>query len=85
MRPDPLTGAKLAQMAAVEPARMMIIDVFQAGRGIPQFGDLQQPCEAAVLAQRPLLIDEQAQPVFESQTLRIGLEPLRVQPLGHAV
>ena len=64
---------------------MVIIDVLQARCGIPQLRLLQQAREAAVLSQRPLLIDKEPQPILERQSLYVGLRALSVQRLSHTM
>ena len=84
MGTDPAAGGKAAHHAAVKAPGQLVVDVLQARRQ-PEPRLLEQPGQAAVLPECPLLVDEQAEPLFEGQPLDVGLACLRQEALGQAV
>src|SRR6185312_3261738 len=53
----PFTGGERTQQLAVEPAWMLVIDVFDDSAFF-QLGRLQASCQRTILSPKPLLIDE---------------------------
>ena len=72
---DPVTSGELEEQRAVEPARRLVVDVFDAGR-MPQLGG-PGPCFKLLLpAQRRLVLKQQGEPfgVIETSRLRLMFE-----------
>jgi hypothetical protein len=80
----PFTGGERAQQFAVEPARMLVIDVFDDSAFF-QPGRLQAPCERAIFLPEPLLLDEQCEALLEAELAGIGGFQLCTEGIGHSV
>ena len=57
---DPRAGAQRQDLLAVEPAGMGVVDGFER-RLIAQLGRVESPLQLALLASRPLGIDQQTE------------------------
>ena len=63
---DPRAGAEREDLLAVEPARVGEVDGLERC-GVAQLGRPETPLELALLAGRPLGVDEQAEPLVEAE------------------
>ena len=68
---DPRAGAQGEDLLAVEPAGMGVVDGFER-RLIAQLGRVEAPFELALLAGRPLGVDEQTETLFEAERGGLG-------------
>jgi hypothetical protein len=85
---DPVAGGEFEKQGAIEPARDLIVDVFDAG-GMTQASDPGARFELFLPAQRHFVFEQQAEPFRVIKAARLGfgfkfLEPLRqaVKPEG---
>ena len=77
---DPIAGGEFEEQSAVEPARSLIIYVFDAG-GMTQTSGSRARFELFLSAQRHFVFEQQAKPFCVIETARLGfvfqfLEPL---------
>ena len=79
---DPCAGAEGQDLLAVEPARMGEVDGLESGR-MAQLGGAQAPLELALLAGRPLGVDEQAEALLEVERSGLGGLDLLLAGVGH--
>ena len=75
-------GAEGQDLLAVEPARMGEVDGLESGR-MAQLGGAQAPLELALLAGRPLGVDEQAEALLEAERSGLGGLDLLLAGVGH--
>ena len=69
---DPITGRELEEQRAVEAARLLIVDVLDAG-GVTELGD-PCPCFKLLLsARRQFVFEQQPEPFGVIETTRFGL------------
>ena len=80
---DPLAGSEAEDEGFIEPARVTIVDILQAGTQ-PQLGLTQAGREPAVTSGRHLAIDQQAQAFFETECLALREVHLLAERFGHA-
>jgi hypothetical protein len=80
---DPVAVGELGEMGPVDPARMPIVELFDAGRN-SELNGFEKPREAAVVAFDDLTFDQQAKALFEGKLLTVGLFPLVQQRRGHS-
>ena len=79
---DPRAGTEREDLLAVESPGMSEVDGLERCR-VAQLGRLQAPFELALLAGRPLGVDEQTEPVLEAERGGlVGLE-LFLEGVGH--
>ena len=79
---DPRAGAEREDLLAVEPARVGEVDGLERC-GVAQPGRAEAPFELALLAGRPLGVDEQAEPLLEAEHGGfVGVE-LLLEGVGH--
>jgi len=84
MQADPLAGGECAHKLAIQPSRMLIINVLDDATFL-ELGQLQPAGESATFLPGPLAIDEQAEPLFETELAGIGRLDLFPEGVGHAV
>ena len=68
---DPGAGAECQDLLAVEPARVREVDGLKGG-GMAQLGGAEPPLELALLAGRPLGVDEEAEAFLEAEGGGLG-------------
>ena len=68
---DPRAGAQRQDLLAVEPAGMGVVDGFER-RLIAQLGRVESPLQLALLASRPLGIDQQTETLLEAERGGLG-------------
>ena len=79
---DPGAGAEGQDLLAVEPARVGEVDGLEGGR-MAQLGGAEPPLQFALLAGRPLGVDEQAEAFLEAERGGlVGLD-LLLAGVGH--
>src|SRR2546428_170229 len=82
MRGDPGARRQGMKLGLIEPPpRAVPVDVFER-RLAAQVGGPQSPSEFALLAMRPLGIDEQAETILETELGKLGIAELTVEGLG---
>ena len=84
MQADPLAGGECAHKLAIQPSRVLIINVLDDATFL-ELGQLQPAGESATFLPGPLAIDEQAEPLFETELAGIGRLDLFPEGVGHAV
>ena len=84
MQSDPLTGGECAHEFAIQPSRMLIINVLDDTTFL-ELGQLQPAGESATFLPGPLAIDEQTEPLFETELAGISRLDLFPECIGHAV
>jgi len=80
---DPAAVTEAEHLLAVEPARVLEVDVLNGG-GIAHLGHAETAFELALLAGRPLAVDQEAQPLVEAQARALGRGELLLKGLGHS-
>jgi hypothetical protein len=83
-RSNPIATAEAGDLAAIEAAARAKVKVLEAG-ALFEGGDLQQPTEPTILAMDDLALDQQAEALFEGETVGGTLGELLGQRGGHAV
>ena len=79
---DPGARRQGMKLGLIEtPPRAVPVDVFER-RLAAQVGGPQSPSEFALLAMRPLGIDEQAETILETELGKLGIAELTVEGLG---
>jgi len=79
---DPGAGAERQDLLAVEPAGVGEVDGLEGGR-MAQLGGAQPPLELALLAGRPLGVDEEAEAFLEAEAGGLGRLELLLPGVGH--
>jgi hypothetical protein len=82
-RANPIAAAEAGDLAAIESAPSAEVQVLNAGAFL-EGGDLQQPAQSAILAMDDLALDQQAEALFEGETVGGTLGELLGQRGGHA-
>jgi hypothetical protein len=80
---DPLAAGEPEDEALVQPAWGPEVDILRGSREV-ELGRLEQPREAAVVAERGLALDEEGEAVLEGEPVQVGHAHLFVEGLGHA-
>jgi len=79
---DPGARRQGVELGLIEaPPRAVPVDVFER-RLAAQVGGPQSPSEFALLAMRPLGINEQAEPILETELGKLGIAELPMEGLG---
>ena len=81
---DPLARGQLVDGGAFEPARMAEVDVLEAG-GLFEVGVSQAGGQGAVFLPDSLAFHQKGQSLVEAQVTAVGLLPLFLPGVGHAV
>ena len=79
---DPRAGAQREDLLAIELPGAGEVDGFERRR-VAQLGRLQAPLELALLAGRPLGIDQQAEPLLEAERGGLVGVELLLEGVGH--
>jgi len=80
---DPLAGGQAEHERFIEPARVTIVNILQAGTQ-PQLGLPQARREPTVTSDGHLAIDQEAQTLFETERLALRQVHLLAERFGHA-
>ena len=83
MAADPVAGEQATKQGAVQAARVSVVDIL-GHRGLLEAGAAQTGAGLAVVAERRLTFDQQAQALLEGQGLDIRVLGLLGQRPGHA-
>ena len=81
---DPVAGGEFEEQRAVEPARALVIDVFDAG-GMTQTRGASARFEVFLPAQRQFVFEQQAEPFGVIEAARLGFVFEFLEPLGEAI
>ena len=81
---NPLAGAELFDLRALDPAMQGVVDVFQAGVGELELSSFEPRGHGPVFFPGPLPVDQQRQSLFEIQLECVGLLALFFEGLDHA-
>ena len=81
---DPVAGGELEEQRPVEPARVLIVDVLDAG-AVAQFGGAGAGLELLLPAQGRFIFQQQSEPFGVIEAARLGLVFEVLEPLGEAV
>src|SRR5688572_27386805 len=84
MQADPLADGECAHEFAIQPSRMLIINVLDDATFL-ELGQLQPAGKSATFLPGPLAIDEQTEPLFETELAGIGCLDLFPEGIGHAM
>ena len=84
MHPDPVAGGQGAQELAIQPARVLIIDVLHHTAFL-EFGQLQAPGQRAPLFPGPLAIHQQTETLLETELAGVGHLDLFTQGIRPAM
>ena len=79
---DPGAAAQREDLLAIEAAGVGEVDGLERG-GIAELGGPQPPLQLALLARRPLRIDQEADTVLEAERSRVIAVELLLEGLGH--
>ena len=82
--PNPFAARQSAQKFTIEPARVLIIDVFNH-RTFFEFGQLQPSRECSTFFPRPLAVHEQSEALFETELVDLGGFDLLLESIDHPV
>jgi hypothetical protein len=77
-------GGELEEQGAIESARAVIIDIFDAGR-MTQAGGSGACLEPLLSAQRRLVFEDQTEPFCVIEATSFGIMFEFLEPLGHAM
>jgi hypothetical protein len=80
---DPLAGGQAEHERFIEPARVTIVNILNAGTQ-PQLGLSQARREPTVTSDGHLAIDQEAQTFFETERLALRQVHLLAERFGHA-
>ena len=80
----PFAAGQGTQELAIQPARMLVVGVFDGGL-LLQLGVAQTMFQGTILSPGELFIDQQREPLFKAQLLRVGDFELRTKAIRHAV
>ena len=80
---DPAAVSEAEHLLAVEGARVLEVDVLDGG-GIAHLGRAESALELALLAGRPLAVDQESQPLVEAQARALARAELLLEGLRHA-
>ena len=72
-RADPVATAEAGELRAIQPAAGAEVDVLEAGAAHLELGELQQACQAPVVAMQDFALDEQPEALFEGEPLHGAL------------
>nr|CCD32077.1 Conserved hypothetical protein [Methylocystis sp. SC2] len=81
---DPVAGGEFKEERAVEPARALVIHVFDTGR-MTQTRGARARFEAFLPAQRQFVFEQQAEPFGVLQAARLGFVFEFLEPLGEPI
>ena len=82
--PNPFAARQGAHQFTIEPARVLIIDVFNH-RTFFEFGQLQPSRECSTLFPGPLPVHEQSEALFETELVDLGRFNLLLEGIDHPV
>src|SRR5579863_2370957 len=82
---DPLPGGQLRDLAFIQAAGGLVVDVLDAGFGDFEARAAQQPSASLVFAAEPLAVDEQRTTFLEGQRLHGGGLLLLLERFQYAV
>ena len=82
---DPVAGAKAGELRPVQPAAGAEVEVLEAGAAHLELGELQQACQAPVVAMQDFALDQQPEALFEGEPLHGALGRLLGERFNHAV
>ena len=81
---DPVAGGELKEQRPVEPARILIVDVLDAG-AVAQFGGAGAGLELLLPAQGRFMFQQQSEPFGVIEAARLGFVFEVLEPLGEAI
>jgi len=84
MHTDPLTRGQCAHELAIQPSRVLVVDVLDHSAFF-ELGQLQPAGECAAFLPGPLPIDQQAEALLEAELAGAGRVDLFPECVGHAV
>src|SRR4051812_30037809 len=84
MLPHPFAAGERTDQLAIQPARVLVIDIFD-NTPFLELGGTQAAGQRTVFFPEPLLIDQHRKSLFETKLARVGSFQLRTEGIRHAM